>query len=54
MGTLQRVVLNYWLGGRLLVKLLLFSTILLGIFINDIGRKHKRVLLNSGHCNAGR
>lgn len=54
MGRLQRAVLNYRLGGRLLVKFLLFCSILLDIFINVLSRKHKRVLLNSGHCSAGR
>jgi len=54
MGRLQRVVLNCWLRGRLLVKFLLFNPILLDIFINGLSRKSKRVLLNSGHCGAGR
>lgn len=53
-GRLPRVVLNYRFGGRLLVKFLLFCSILLDIFINVLNRKRKRVLLNSGHCNAGR
>lgn len=54
MGRLQRVVLNCCLGGRLLVKFFLFSSILLDSFINDLSRKHKEVLLNPGHCSAGR